>query len=95
MHALGTVLRVLTLPENEDIIITDYEARPVETDKFERGMTLELRNRFSEHLPLTIEAAELASQMGRDYLAFIVQEKLNQQEVKAFDQVWTPVNLRG
>lgn len=94
MHALGNVLRIFTLPGSEDIIISDYEASSTDADRFEKGMALELRNKFSEHLPLTIEAAELASQMGKDYLAFVVQEKLDQQAVKAFDQVWTPVNLK-
>ena len=93
LYKIGEILRVFTLPEGKDIVITNRAATIGCTERFAKGITIELRNKFSEKHPLTIESAELAGQMGNDYLAFIVSEKLNQQAVKAFDQVWTPVKF--
>lgn len=93
LYKAGEILRIFTLPEAKDIVITNRAATIGCTERFSKGMTIELRNKFSEKHPLVIESAELAGQMGNDYLAFVVVERLNQQAMKAYSQVWTPVDF--
>jgi hypothetical protein len=93
MYLLGGILKIFSISKDEDIIITDFEASTLEKDQFKQGMTIQLRNRFSEQLCLTILSAELATNMGKNYLAFIIEERLNQQAMRAFDQIFTPVKI--
>ena len=93
LYKAGEILRIFTLPEVKDIVVTNRAATIGCTERFSKGMTIELRNKFFEKHPLVIESAEVAGQMGNDYLAFVVTERLNQQAMKAYSQVWTPIDF--
>ena len=93
MYYLGEILRIFTLPEKKEIVIVKREVDPDHLDHFPEGTTIELQNRFSEKLALIIESAELATQMGKAYLAFVLKRRLDQNTAKAYEHVWSPVKL--
>lgn len=63
--------------------------------RFSKDNTIELRNDYEEKLTLTIKSAELATNQGKTYLAFVLTEKVNQQAIKAFDQIWVYISKQS
>lgn len=93
MHYLGEILTIFTLPDFKDIVIVAREATMNCLDRFPAGTIIELQNRFGEAMELSVESAELASQRGKDYLAFIIEERVDQKAAGAFETVWSSIHL--
>lgn len=94
MELIGKINSIFTINNIGDVIVTGRIIVDLfNSDLFPSGTRIELRGNQGKIKQLHIKSAELSFRDGKDYLSFILQEQIDKQEIKLFDEVWCLVSL--
>ena len=93
MELIGKIKDVFSIHDKGDVIVTDRVVGPFNPNLFPEGTILELRDPSGICKRVSISSAELALDGGRDYLSFILQDRVRKNEIQKFDEVWCGISL--
>jgi len=92
MKLIVKIDSIFTITNYGDVIVTDFVVGTFNPDWFPSGTMLDLRGSQAKHKRLHIKSAELSFRGGKDYLSFILQERIDKKEIETFDEVWCEVS---
>ena len=94
MKLVGKIDSIFSITNIGDVIVTDCNiAGPFNPDLYSPGTELELRNSQGCRKLLHIKSSELTLRDGKDYLSFILKERIDKDELKTFDEAWCQTSL--
>lgn len=93
MNFVGRIDAVFTIKGRGVVIVTDRRADLLVAHRFLPGSLLELKDSEGKSKQVRLSSAELALRDTEDYLLFVLQGKVDENELKAFDEVWCETNV--
>jgi hypothetical protein len=94
LKLIGKIDSIFSIGNIGDVIVTDCNiAGSFNPDSFPSGTELELRNSGGKQMRLHIRSAELTLREGKDYLSFILKERIDKNEIMTFDEAWCEISL--
>ena len=94
MNLVGKISSIFTITNIGDVVVTDRNiAGPFNPNLFSSGTELELRNSQGKRKRIHIKSAELTLREGKDYLSFILEERIDKNEIGAFEEAWCVTSL--
>lgn len=92
-NLIGKIDTLSTVEGHGEVIVTDRVAGSFNPQRFPVGTLLELRDSQGNSKRLHIKSPELTLRDGEDYLSFIVQDRIDENELNAFDEVWCETKI--